>query len=273
MFGGAVLDRAGNPSNQDEVTAEDFIAPTLTVTLTTAVSDRPVLRQNSEFTVTISSDEELRRLPTVWFAALSTEKGSNKDKQTAPLGSSQRGDRVAVGSEDNSWQQTFSTNDVGNDRRRLRGHRRRRGRQRQRRLDPAGATHCAPTRRRQPETTRPSSLTSSRPATCWWRSTRTRRGRPGLRAQPRGGRGRGRDGEPQPVRHHRLRHPGRDDGEIANQGEDNEYGSKFKGDSHSAVAIVVHHAERQQRCRTTCRRYRATSTRSACGTSKSARTN
>ena len=114
MFGGAALDRAGNPSNQDEVRAEDYIAPTLTVTLTTAVMDRPVLRHNSEFTVTITSDEELRTLPTVWFADLE-EDGSNADKQTAPLGSSRRGDRVAVGSEDNSWQQTFSTNDVGND--------------------------------------------------------------------------------------------------------------------------------------------------------------
>ena len=114
MFGGAVLDRAGNPSNQDEVTAEDFIAPTLTVTLTTAVTDRPVLRHGSEFTVTVSSNEELRRLPTVWFAELE-EEGSNADKQTAPLGSAQRGDRVAVGSEDNSWEQTFSTNDVGSD--------------------------------------------------------------------------------------------------------------------------------------------------------------
>jgi hypothetical protein len=113
MFGGAVLDRAGNPSNQDEVTAEDFIAPTLTVTLTTAVTDRPVLRHGSEFTVTVSSNEELRRLPTVWFAELE-EEGSNADKQTAPLGSAQRGDRVAVGSEDNSWEQTFRTNDVGN---------------------------------------------------------------------------------------------------------------------------------------------------------------
>ena len=114
MFGGAVLDRAGNPSNQDEVTADDYIAPTLTVTLTTAVTDRPVLRHGSEFTVTVSSDEELRRLPTVWFAELE-EEGSNADKQTAPLGSAQRGDRVAVGSEDNSWEQTFSTNDVGSD--------------------------------------------------------------------------------------------------------------------------------------------------------------
>ncbi len=112
MFGGAVLDRAGNPSNQDETTAEDFIAPTLTVTLTTAVTDRPVLRQNSEITVTISSNEELRRLPQVWFAEL--DDAGTKDKPEARLGSSQRGDRVAVGSEDNSWQQTFRTNDVGN---------------------------------------------------------------------------------------------------------------------------------------------------------------
>ena len=97
MFGGAVLDRAGNPSNQDEVTAEDFIAPTLTVTLTTAVMDRPVLRHNSEFTVTISSDEELRRAPTVWFTELDdarTRRSRRPAGQLAarrPRGRGQRG--------------------------------------------------------------------------------------------------------------------------------------------------------------------------------------
>ena len=35
MFGGAVLDLAGNPSNQDEIVAADNIAPAITVTLTT----------------------------------------------------------------------------------------------------------------------------------------------------------------------------------------------------------------------------------------------
>ena len=115
MFGGAVLDRAGNPSNQDEVTAEDYIAPTLTVTVTTAVTDRPVLRQSSELTVTISSDEELRRLPQVWFAELDPNAKTSSDSPKANVGSSLRGDRVAVGSEDNSWQQTFRTNDVGSD--------------------------------------------------------------------------------------------------------------------------------------------------------------
>ena len=115
MFGGAVLDRAGNPSNQDEVDADDYIAPTLTVTLTSAVMDRPVLRHNSEFTVTISSDEELRRAPTVWFAELDDASTSDAEKSRAPLGSASRGDRVVAGSEDNSWEQTFRTNDVGNE--------------------------------------------------------------------------------------------------------------------------------------------------------------
>ena len=113
MFGGAALDRAGNPSNQDEVTAEDYIAPTITVTLTTAVMDRPVLRHGSEFTVAISSDEELRRAPQVWFAELDDASASDAEKKRAPLGSSQRGDRVVAGSEDNSWTQTYRTNDVG----------------------------------------------------------------------------------------------------------------------------------------------------------------
>ena len=36
--------------------------------MTTEVTDRPVIRNNGEVTVSISSDEELRRLPTVYFA-------------------------------------------------------------------------------------------------------------------------------------------------------------------------------------------------------------
>ena len=146
MFGGAVNDLAGNPSNQDEVTAQDFIAPTLTVSLSAAVGNRPVVRHNGEVTVSIASNEELRRLPTVHFVPLVAatevndagetvlEKDSDGN-QVVVLGASRPAGRVTTGSEDNTWQQTYRTNQISGQRQRLRGGRRRRGRQRQRRLD------------------------------------------------------------------------------------------------------------------------------------------
>ncbi len=115
MFGGAVNDLAGNPSNQDEITAQDYIAPTITVSVSAAVTGRPVVRHNGEVTVSIASDEELRRLPTVYFVPLSsTEKDSDGDP-IVKLGASRPAARVTAGSEDNSWQQTYRTNQVGSD--------------------------------------------------------------------------------------------------------------------------------------------------------------
>ncbi len=120
MFGGAVNDLAGNPSNQDEVTAQDFIAPTLSVSMSTPVTGRPVVRHNGEVSVTITSDEELRRLPTVYFIPLVASTDDNGDlvkdsdgNQVVVLGASRAAERVSAGTEDNSWSQTYRTNHIG----------------------------------------------------------------------------------------------------------------------------------------------------------------
>ena len=114
MFGGAVLDLAGNPSNRDEIDAVDRIAPAVTVTMTTDVTDRPVIRNNGEVAITISADEELRRLPIVFFAEI-RDTNSTKDKQRLVLGAPVSGDRVrAVSGSDNSWERTYTYSDVGN---------------------------------------------------------------------------------------------------------------------------------------------------------------
>ncbi len=113
MFGGAVLDLAGNPSNQHEIDAEDNIAPAITVTLTTVVGDRPVIRSNAEVDISITSDEDLRRLPTVFFSKI-VDGGSTAEKPKAVLGAMRRGDRVRTDSgAENSWSRTYNNGDVG----------------------------------------------------------------------------------------------------------------------------------------------------------------
>ena len=112
MFGGAATDLAGNPSSRDETEAEDKIAPSVTATLTTAVVDRPIIRPNGEVTLRISSDEELRRAPSVYFAMI-TDNESTKDKQQLKIGTPTPGDRVrVVAGEDNTWEQTYTYSDI-----------------------------------------------------------------------------------------------------------------------------------------------------------------
>ena len=113
MFGGAALDLAGNPSNQDEIIAVDNIAPAITVTVVTEVTGRPVIRRNGEVTVSISSDEDLRRLPAVFFAEVLDGADADAEEADLELGSIRRGDRVQTGSEDNSWTRTYNSGDVG----------------------------------------------------------------------------------------------------------------------------------------------------------------
>ena len=114
MFGGAVLDLAGNPSNQHEIDASDNIAPAVTVTLATDVTDRPVIRSNGEVTVSITSDEDLRRLPTVYFAPIQHQSTDDDGVVKVELGTERRGDRVQTDSgAENAWSRAYSSGDVG----------------------------------------------------------------------------------------------------------------------------------------------------------------
>ena len=113
MFGGAVLDLAGNPSSQDEIIPVDLIAPRLTVTMTTEVTDRPIIKRGGEITLSITSDEELRRLPTVYFAPV-LDDGSDEDEVSAKLGIPRPADRVNLAAGDaGGWTRTYDNGDVG----------------------------------------------------------------------------------------------------------------------------------------------------------------
>ena len=115
MFGGAVLDLAGNPSSQDEIVPVDLIAPAPYGNPRHGRDGPPGHQARRRgHAVTISSDEELRRLPTVYFAPV-LDAGSTDDKVKAVLGNPRPGDRVTVVSgETNSWSRTYDDSDIGN---------------------------------------------------------------------------------------------------------------------------------------------------------------
>ena len=209
------------------------------------MTDRPVFRHNGEVTVTISSDEELRRLPTVYFAEARVRTGKELERWTSKrrrwkLGAIRAATACAsrtAGSEDNSWEQTYSTN--GRQRRQgraLRGRRRWRGRQRQRRLDRGWGKRAA---HRQGAAGGSNGVTLSGPRSppaCWpWRSTRTRT-RP-LRALRRSAP----EADDRTRRRRRARNPYVTDRLQSAPREGRVQPPRrldFKGDSHSAVAIV-----------------------------------
>ena len=122
MFGGAVLDLAGNPSNQDEIDAKDLIAPGLMVTLDPASSseERPVLKGTGQLTVTITSNEELPRSPAVFFAKIVNNpaegKGSTDKKVDVVVGSFKRAtSRISAGPAANTWSRTYTRSEIGSD--------------------------------------------------------------------------------------------------------------------------------------------------------------
>ena len=114
MFGGAVLDLAGNPSNQHEIDADDFIAPGIMVTLDPASSseERPALKGNSQLTVTVTSDEELQGPPSVFFASL-VDNGSDAKEAKVKVDSYRRAARVSASSAANTWSRTYTRSEVG----------------------------------------------------------------------------------------------------------------------------------------------------------------
>ena len=70
LLSGAVQDLAGNDIATVTQTSEDWIAPTLTVTVTGTKGDRPIANSEGEFVVEVTSDEDLSGRPRVIFAEI-----------------------------------------------------------------------------------------------------------------------------------------------------------------------------------------------------------
>ena len=80
MLGGVFRDVAGNPNEVRQLTGsnvDDKIAPGVSVTVTASgeATNRPATNSKGEFTIRVTSDEDLRRFPTVYFV----EMDGNKD--------------------------------------------------------------------------------------------------------------------------------------------------------------------------------------------------
>ena len=81
MLGGVFRDVAGNPNEVRQLTGanvDDKIAPGVSVTVTASgeATNRPATNSKGEFTIRVTSDEDLRRFPTVYFV----EMDGNKDE-------------------------------------------------------------------------------------------------------------------------------------------------------------------------------------------------
>ncbi|MCY4450253.1 MAG: hypothetical protein OXE02_15565 [Chloroflexi bacterium] len=71
VVGGAVYDLAGNTNDAKTIEkAMDWIAPSLTVTVTGTANDRPVASAKGAFSVDVRSDEDLLRRPRVFFVEI-----------------------------------------------------------------------------------------------------------------------------------------------------------------------------------------------------------
>ena len=70
LLSGAVQDLAGNDIATVTRPSEDWIAPTLTVTVTGTKGDRPIANSDGEFVVEVTSDEDLSGRPRVIFAEI-----------------------------------------------------------------------------------------------------------------------------------------------------------------------------------------------------------
>ena len=81
LLSGAVQDLAGNSLDKAvEIDADDWIAPTLTVSVTGTKGDRPVANADGSFTIDVRSDEDLNGRPQVQFVDLEgMDNGANED--------------------------------------------------------------------------------------------------------------------------------------------------------------------------------------------------
>lgn len=114
VLGGAVLDLAGNSNDPGKITADDAIAPGLTVTINpgSEIPGRPVIRNSGQITVRVVSDEELRRRPAVWFATMKntgTVTAAKLKIETARAGPG----ITDVQSADNTWERVYRANATG----------------------------------------------------------------------------------------------------------------------------------------------------------------
>ena len=115
LLSGAVQDLAGNDIATTTRRAEDFIAPTLVVSVTGTDSDRPIANDDGEFVVEVTSDEELSGRPRVIFAEIiGVDNRTDTNRNPDPRYSYSIGERVSALTDctltpqeaDNTWRRS-----------------------------------------------------------------------------------------------------------------------------------------------------------------------
>ena len=115
IFGGGVLDLAGNSNVTEEITPRDGIAPRFTVTVTATAQDRPVANARGEYVVDVRADEDLRRRPVVYFTGIDAREGLERDGFTGTGeylynigGNVQSGGTLTEQADDDHWAKTYA---------------------------------------------------------------------------------------------------------------------------------------------------------------------
>ena len=119
--GGAVTDLAGNTNEAETLSksnnkVEDWIAPTLTVTVTGTAADRPVANEDGSFTVDVMADEDLNRRPVVYFVSITpTAVKDDNDKITGytyKINTVQTASSLTQQEADDHWQKKYKASGI-----------------------------------------------------------------------------------------------------------------------------------------------------------------
>ncbi len=114
VVGGAVFDLASNTNPAKTLSkAQDWIAPTLTVTATGTMDDRPVANSKGSFTIDVRSDEDVARRPTVFFVTATAELNSAGDGYGYTIAEVDMGSSLTQQEDDNHWARKYKSTAIG----------------------------------------------------------------------------------------------------------------------------------------------------------------
>ena len=113
VVGGAVRDLAGNTNDAGSLTGDDnevqdWIAPRLTVTVTSTAADRPVANEKGSFTVDVTADEDVSR-PRIYFVSLVAALNKDKDGYDYTIGAedTNEGNPLTAQEAENHWNRKY----------------------------------------------------------------------------------------------------------------------------------------------------------------------
>ena len=116
VVGGAVFDLAGNTNEAETVESIDWIAPSLTVTVTGTANDRPVVNEDGSFTVDVRSDEDLRRRPVVFFVSITaTQDADDEDVYTYTIADVDEASPLTQQEDENHWSRKYKRSGISSD--------------------------------------------------------------------------------------------------------------------------------------------------------------